>query len=238
MTKAAIGIINLDVEPERVAPQEDTPGFLRNDATLPFRVKREIARGATIDRVVRGDPELIPSFTAAAKALEARGVKAIIGDCGFISSYQTDVASAVNVPFYSSSLLLVPLAYQATGRRVGIITAEAKNLSERHFKAVGWTSTEIPVAIKGMDEYPLENWTPLTDGWKNMKNLIKLTGEMLRESLDVGSLVFECTMIQPYAGAISEDTALPVYDITTLARLAYSTVNPPRYGWARKPAPT
>jgi hypothetical protein len=31
--EAAIGVLNLDVGPERIGPQRDKPGFLRNDET-------------------------------------------------------------------------------------------------------------------------------------------------------------------------------------------------------------
>jgi len=231
LPEVSIGVLNLDVEPDRVAAQEDTPGFLRSDETLPFKVKKEIVRGATIERVVREDPELIPSFVKAAKTLEARGAKAIVGDCGFISAYQGIISGAVSIPVASSSLLLVPLAHHLTGKnkRVGIITAEAKALAERHFQAVGWNSDDIPIVVKGMDEYPAEHWEPFMDHRKKRDNIVKLAEAMLEENRDIGAIVLECTLIQPYARAIHESTGLPVYDITTLAKLMYSAVNPPNY---------
>jgi len=131
------------VEPERTAPQEEVPGFLRNDKTFSFHVIRKIVRGATIDRVTGGDPALIPAFIESTRALEAGEAKAIVGDCGLISSYQEDIAKSVSVPVASSSSLLIPLAYHMLGKskKVGIITAESKKLSERHFLA------EVEVAM-------------------------------------------------------------------------------------------
>jgi hypothetical protein len=52
---------------------------------------------------------------------------------------------------------------------------------------------------------------------------------MVEEHRDIGAIVLECTLIQPYAQAIRNSTGLPVYDITTLAKLLYAVVNPPAY---------
>ncbi len=229
--EAAIGVLNLDVGPERIGPQRDKPGFLRNDETFSFRVEREIVEGATIERVVDGDPELIPHFVAAAKKLERRGVAAIVGDCGFIATYQREIARSVAVPVISSSLLLVPLAYQmlSPNKRVGIITAESGSLAERHFKAVGWSGEDIPIAVKGLDDYPSESWQPFTDHSKKERNIVKLAEDLIRERPNVGALVLECTVVQPYSRAIKEATGLPVYDITTLVKLVHSAVDPPIY---------
>ena len=37
-SEVAIGVLNLDVEPERILPQQDKAGFLRNDETFNFPV--------------------------------------------------------------------------------------------------------------------------------------------------------------------------------------------------------
>ena len=138
-SEVAIGALCLDFGPERVNFQEDTPGCLRNDETFDFRVKTEIVREATParffpERCFKEDPELLPYFIEAAKNLEARGVKAIAGDCGFMAIYQQDIARAVSVPVITSSLLLVPLVYRmlAENKKVGILTPHPE-LGERQF---------------------------------------------------------------------------------------------------------
>jgi len=234
-SEATIGVLNLDVEPERVKPQEDTPGFLRSDETFDFCVKREIVRGATIEKVMEGNPELIPNFIEAARKLEARGVKAIAGDCGFTATYQQDIARAVSIPVITSSLIIVPLVYRmlAENKRVGIITANSEKLAERHFNAVGWSSKDIPVSIKGMNEIKRESWQPLEEhprrDSKYEKDLVNLAEELIQESPDVGAIVAECTLIPPYSYAIQKATGLPVFDITSAIRMVHAAAEPPNW---------
>ena len=230
-SEVAIGVLNLDVEPERILPQQEKAGFLRNDETFNFPVKREIVRGATIERVVDGDPELIPHFIDAARKLEEKGIEAIVGDCGFIATYQQDIANAIAASFISSSLLLVPLVHSmlSKNQRVGIITAESARLSERHFNAVGWSSDDVPIAVKGMDDYPSESWQPFSDYLKKEINAVKLAIDLIDENPDVGALVVECTVLQPYSRAIQRVTGLPVYYITTLVKMVQAAYDPPRY---------
>lgn len=113
--------------------------------------------------------------------------------------------------------------------RVGIITAESESLSERHFNSVCWSCAEIPVAVKGMDEYPKESWQPLDDHAKKEKKVVGLVEELIRESPDVGVIVLECTVVQPYFRTIRRATGLPVYYITTLVRMVQSAYDPLEY---------
>ncbi len=222
-SEVAIGVLNLDAVSERVKQEEDTPGCLRNDETFDFRLKRETVPGSIRERFQAEDPELIPHFVEAAKKLEARGVKAITGDCGYIAKYQKDIARAVSVPVITSSLLLVPLVYRmlAENKKVGILTARtdsSKRLAERHFNAVGWSSKDIPVVLKrfSVDLMPT-------------RDLVKLAKELVQENPDVGAIVLECSVIPPHARAVQKATGLPVFDITTLIKLVHSAVDPPDY---------
>ncbi len=231
-----ISVLNLDVEAERVKPQEDTPGYLRCEKTFSFRVKKEIVRGATVDKVTPGDPSLTASFVEAAKKLEARGVKAIAGDCGFIASYQRDMAKAVSVPVVSSSLILVPLVYRMlpAKKKVGILTANSEKLGEKHFNGVGWSRKDIPIAVKGMDELPPEARARFgqyksLDPAAREKDFVGLAKDLVKENPDVGAIVIECTVIPPFTRAIQKATGLPVFDITIAARLAFEAVSAPDY---------
>ena len=225
-SEVAIGVLNLDSVPGRVKQEEDTPGNLRNDETFDFRLKRETVRGSTPERFaaeVLGKKELTPYFVEAAKKLEARGVRTIAGDCGFIAMYQKDIARAVSVPVVTSSLLLVPLVYRmlAENKKVGILTQNSEHLAERHFNAVGWSSKDIPVVVKEFGEAKW-NLVPTRD-------MVKLAKELIQENPDVGAIVLECSVIPPHAHAIQKATGLPVFDITTAIKLVHAAVDPPDY---------
>jgi hypothetical protein len=51
-------------------------------------------------------------------------VGAITTSCGFLVKFQRELAAAVSVPVFTSSLLLVPFVHRllAPGRRIGILT--------------------------------------------------------------------------------------------------------------------
>ena len=220
-SEVAIGVLCLDFGTERVKFQEDTPGCLRNDETVDFRVKREIVREATPARFFpegcfKEDPELLPYFIEAAKNLEARGVKAIAGDCGFMAIYQQDVARAVSVPVIASSLIMVPLVYRmlAENKKVGILTPHPE-LGERQFNAVGWSGKDIPVTVK--------------ECIMTEEGLVKAAKELVQENPDVGAIVAECAITPPYSHAIQKATGLPVFDIATLVKMVHAAVDPPDY---------
>jgi hypothetical protein len=217
-----VGILTLDMVPERVGIEEDTPGNLSSDKTFNFRLKREIVRGAT-DGSPWAQGGMVASFVEAAKKLEARGVKAIAGDCGYMVKYQRDVAGAVSIPVVNSSLLLVPLVYRMLSetQRIGILTSAFHHeLAEEYFNAAGWSSKDIPIALKGfkseMDLIPTNE-------------IVELAIELIKEYPDIGAFVLECSVIPPHARAIQKATGLPVFDITSLIKLVHDAVDPPDY---------
>lgn len=69
--------------------------------------------------------------------LEREAVGAIT--CGFPATFQRQLAAAVRVPVFTSSLLLVPLVHRmlAPGRRVGILTVNAATLGPEHLLGPG-----------------------------------------------------------------------------------------------------
>lgn len=222
----SLGILILDALFPRV------PGDLGNATTFPYPVILEVIPNATPRRVVDGDASLLDAFVAAARDLEQRGVKAITTSCGFLAVFQKEMAAAVRVPVFTSSLIQVPLVQNMLGRgkRVGIVTADGSCLTEAHFKGVGWSSRDIPVAIQGMEPYPSFTGSILNGG--TTLDFEAVTAEMkdasqklVRENPDVGAIVFECTNMPPYAAAVQAATGLPVFDILTLSDMVYRTLH-------------
>ncbi|MEM4270209.1 MAG: aspartate/glutamate racemase family protein, partial [Candidatus Caldarchaeum sp.] len=165
----------------------------------------------------------------AAKELEAAGVSAITTSCGFLAILQEELAAAVKVPVYTSTLLLVPLAFISTGRPVGVLTANSRALTRRHFEAAS-TSSTIPVRVKGLEDKPefrrviLQN-TPEMDVESMRRDIREAAGELLSEHPDIGAVVCECTNLAPFRNEIKNATSLPVYDYLTLVRIALDSAS-------------
>src|SRR5215216_1676728 len=114
----SIGILMLQTRFPRV------PGDMGNATSFAFPVVHRIVEAATPQRVVTaGDPRLLTPFIEAARELEQQGVLAITTNCGFLAMFQAELAAAVDVPVFSSSLLLVPMLRRMLrpDRRIGIL---------------------------------------------------------------------------------------------------------------------
>src|SRR5919201_2821438 len=102
-----IGILMLDTRFPRI------PGDMGHAATFDFPVRYHRVTGAEPHRVVRGGAAgLLEAFVAGARELEREGIGAITTNCGFLSTFQRELAAAVSVPVFTSSLLLVPLVHR------------------------------------------------------------------------------------------------------------------------------
>ncbi|MFD1928031.1 hypothetical protein ACFSFY_08170 [Sporosarcina siberiensis] len=211
MSKPVIGILMLNTSFHRPI------GDIGNPSTFTFPVAYERIEAATIERVVKvGDSNLIQHFIAAAKRLQEREVKAITTSCGFLALFQKEIQRELDVPFYASSLLQIPIAYALTGRPVGIITARKASLTKQHL--LGVDAGNIPVVIEGMDDMP--NFTDaIIDQSKplNMEQVaieIKtVTKRMINSHPEIKAILLECTNMPPYIHAMREVTDLPIFDL-------------------------
>lgn len=218
-----LGIMQLDTQFPRIR------GDIGNSESYSFPVKIKIVSGANVQRVVmEGDPKLLSPFLEAARELEIQGVFAITTSCGFLAPFQKGIASAVNVPVFLSSLIQIPLAYQMTQRRIGIITANGVALKERHLRAAG-VLDNVPLAIRGLEDKPSFAGTILYDGdtidpKQIEKDVLEVAEELLASYSDIGAFVFECHNLAPYAPAVANATNKPVFDIISFAHWVYRTV--------------
>lgn len=218
-----IGILVLDSQIPRI------PGDLGNATTYDFPVTYKVVRGASIERVVNGtDPALLKPFIDAAKELEAEGCKAITTSCGFLAIFQKELAAAVNIPVFTSSLIQVKFVSMmlSPGKKVGVIVSEPKNLSKRHLDGVG--ISDIPMVIKGVENSCFIRAThtdnPSFDPDLMREQVVEAAKELVASDPDVGAIVLECTNLPPYAQAVQRATGLPVFDIITLINYVHSAI--------------
>jgi Asp/Glu/hydantoin racemase len=220
-----VGILMLDTRFPRIA------GDMGNATTFPFPVRYHRVAGANPDRVVRRGAEgLLPAFVEGARALECEGVGAITTNCGFLVKYQRELAAAVTVPVFTSSLLLVPLVHRMlpAGRRVGLMTVNAASLGPEHLADAG-IGPEISLAVAGMEGEKEFTRVLLGDELELDVDLAReeharVARRLVADHPDVGAIVLECTNMPPYTADIQRETGLPVFDITTLVRMAHDAL--------------
>ncbi|WP_433654337.1 aspartate/glutamate racemase family protein [Nocardia sp. CA-128927] len=221
-----IGVLCLDTAFTKI------PGHIRNRTTFDFPVVYQVVHGATPQRMVtEADPTLLEPFIIAAKELEARGVAAITSGCGFLVIFQQQLADAVQIPLYSSSLIQVPMVHRmlAADRKVGLLVAKKAALTHRHLQAIGADS--VPICIAGMDAQP-EFREVILEGRRTILDPDRLGREVLYEidqlaaaNPDMGALVIECTDLVPYGHAIQHRLGIPVFDIVTLTEMVHRTLS-------------
>lgn len=202
------------------------PGDVGNATTFPFPVRYELVDG--VDPADLKDPEraraAAPRFIEAARALETAGARLIGTGCGYLSILQRELQAAMRVPVLSSSLLQVPwvAATLGPGRRVGIITADSRALTDAYFEPLGWTCGTVPVAIVGIESeteflHLLYADSLTEDEIRQMHRAMAGVARRLVEACpDVGAIVLECTNLPPFAPAIQEAVRVPVFDVVTL----------------------
>ncbi len=224
----SLGILMLEARFPRI------PGDLGNASTFPYPVLYHVVQGASPERVVlEGDPTLLEPFVQAARDLERGGVRAITTNCGFLAMFQRELADAVSVPVFTSSLMLVPLLAQMIGprRRVGILTVYSPSLGERHWRGLGWSPDTMPLAIRGLERYPTFSRTlignePRFETEAMQADLVAAARDLRAEHPDIGALLFECTNMAPYARAVQAALGgLPVFDIQTLIDHIYQSLH-------------
>ena len=220
-----VGILMLDTRFPRIV------GEMGNARTFPYPVRYQRVTGADPDRVVRRGAEgLLPAFIEGARALEREGVGAITTNCGFLVKYQRELAAAVTVPVFTSSLLMVPLVHRMLppGRRVGIMTVNSATLGPEHLDGAG-ISREIPLAIAGLETEKEFTRVMLGDELELDVDLareehVRVARRLVADHPDIGAIVLECTNMPPYLADIQRVTGVPVFDIVSLVGLVHGAL--------------
>src|SRR5438309_4189330 len=116
------------------------PGDVGNASTYDFPVLYREVKGATFDAIiVRQDPAIAPLIVEAAQELVRQGVKAVTSDCGYFGAYQHEVADAVPVPVFLSSLMQAPLILSTLGpnRKLAVLVANGASLRDAFLDRLG-----------------------------------------------------------------------------------------------------
>ena len=213
-----LGVLMLDTRFPRFV------GDIGNPQSYSEPVLFEVVRGATVDKVVPAKaPPLLDDFIAAGERLIARGATAITTGCGFLVLNQRTLASRLSVPVATSALLLIPslATLLPSGKRIGVLTFSARDLTPAHFVAAG-ASADTPyegvaqdgVFQRAIYEQPCEDSIAAREA-----EVVDAAKRLLVRHADIGAILFECTNFPPHRAAVAAATGLPVYDVFTLIGL-------------------
>jgi aspartate/glutamate racemase len=205
------------------------PGHIKNPSSLNFTVAYEILDGITVPALLNNPGGGMKNrIIEAARSLEAQGVRAITGSCGFLALFQNEIAAAVSVPVFVSSLIQVPMVHHMTAAPVGIVTASSMALTTDHMRNVG--AGDVPVEIQGLEDTTefaaviLRNERTEMDLDRVATDVIEAGQALIRRAPEIGAIVLECTDLPPYAHLIQEALSRPVFDLTTLSGMVATCV--------------
>jgi len=208
------------------------PGNMGNATTFDFPLLyREMLPYNIVD-VLAKEPtaNFTEAIVDAARWLELQGVSAIMGNCGFFGSYQNVVQARINTPFFSSSLMQLPMMVQSMPRdkKVAVITANGPLLSVvPAIEACGLSAEdkENRIVIAGCEAGPEFGEAVSNTGKYNAARLeadiVAVAKRVVAEN-DIGAILLECTELSPHAVAVQNAVRMPVWDYTTLTKWIYS----------------
>lgn len=213
------------------------PGDVRNASAYPFPIQYEVAEGVDIYNLVveKDKSPCLEPLVKAAKKLEWMGCRAIAAECGYFAYFQREIAAAVQIPVFMSSLLQVPWAQQiiAPERVVGILMAHAKHLADHHLESVGIRLGSNYVIGGALDDLICQEfdhlWTrelrsdpPAADYAKAEAEFLQVATDFYHQHPNMGAMVLECTGFQPFARALQREIDIPIFSWGTLLDYAYS----------------
>lgn len=199
------------------------PGTFR-ELGIPVRYLK--VRGASPQRTVQqADPALLPRFIEAAQQLAREGSVMISTSCGFLARHQQELAGAVPVPVFSSSLLKC-----ASLSRPGILSIDADSLDAQTLAAAG-VRPDTPVqGVEPQGEFHqsiLGNASTL-DAGKAEQEVVRAAEKLVERHPEVAQIVLECANMPPYRAAIMQATGRPVHDIVSLLAEQWTVLAQPR----------
>lgn len=212
------------------------PGNVVNASTWDFPVRLKAVAGLDIPSLFGGQAvDVSVEVLAACRELEAEGVRAISGACGFFGRYQQVVASQLSVPVALSSLVQLPwIRAVLPGRRIAVLTADSTAMDAELLAACG-VADDSDLVIGGLQDAP--QFSAILQG-RGQFNHEMVQAEVVTAALDlcaqpdVGAVLLECSDLPPYAAAVQAAVGLPVFDFTTGIRwLKDAVTHRPYSGW-------
>lgn len=210
--------------PRGLVQLESLRGNSTNPDSYDFPVRFCRVEGANIQTILEAPSRVVlERMIDEARKMADEDVRAITTSCGFNAIFQRELADALDVPVFTSSLLQVPFVQRTLGkeREIGVLTAKKAALKEAHFRAVGITP-DMPVRTFGLEE--CSEWNKIfvapdedVDLEVIREEVVGTAQRAIVENPKIAAFILECTDLPPFAQAIREATGRPVFDFITLA---------------------
>lgn len=210
-----LGVLMLNTKFPRII------GDVGNALSYRFPVVFKTVERANLKNVaIKTDYGLIDDFITAAKELESTGVRAITTSCGFLMPFQKEIAKNVRVPFFASSLLLIPIVQKFVAGKIGIVTANSANLTKDHLRAAG-VLDDYQISVVGLQDKEefsrvILGDSPDGDFEKIEREVKSVVRALLKAEPDIKAILFECHNLPPYSDAIRTEFGIPVFDYLSL----------------------
>jgi hypothetical protein len=220
MTSAPLGILMLDTRFPRIE------GDIGNPKSFDFPVIFRTMQGIGPSDAVAAHPDrsrMLAALKANAEALAAEGAVGLSTSCGFLALYQKELEALSPVPVATSALLHIR---SLKGKRVGVITASAANLTPAHFEAVDAPGDTPVVGLPPESSFAatfLRNGLTL-DRDAVEQEAVEAGRELLAKHPAVDTIVLECTNLPPYKPALKRALGVPVLDVLDLLQDFYRRV--------------
>lgn len=218
---AAIGIITIDFDYVKL------PGNVANATTFRFPVTYEVV-SFPIEDLFEGKSEILEQILEAARRLERKGVRAIVGACGYFNHFQEQIKAAVVVPVFMSSVLQIPLIKMGLrdDQKIAVLVADGTGANQAFFaKAKADIGDCIVQDIGSLESFaPIRYIKPHLDNARLEQDLVAVTKELTQKHPEIGAVLLECSDLPPYAAAIQREVGLPVFDFITLINWVFEAV--------------
>ena len=213
----AVAVLQLDTEFPRIA------GDVGCRETYLEQVEILKIAGASVSQIVSSDPASI----AIAPFEEAIGVAVadiIVTSCGFLSYWQSHLASCTRKIFISSALTALPALCQTYApREILTVTFDENKLNADHLGPFQTDMIGLPEDMHLRQVFS-QNLTEL-DVDRASQEVVEFVAS--KRQAHHKHLLLECTNLPPYKAMLAARTGLPITDILSLIeKISSGTVRP------------
>ena len=216
------------------------PGDVANASTYDYPVRLKVIEGlyetpTSWNRTLK-IPADIQRIVDTVKSLEDDGVRAVVTACGFFSVVQDILADSVDIPVFTTPLLMVPQIVRLIGsdRSVCIITASERLLVSDYLTAAG-IELDMPVNIVGMEpsaEFYATHMGGTRTTWDvdlQRRELVEIVQNAVLRFPNIGAFLLECSQLPTFSADIQDVVNLPVFDYIGFIDMIHLSVVQRRY---------